>query len=220
MTGRRTRPSLHRTVRLLQAARAARSVAQGVLAVDFALYLKSLHWSGAAIGSVLAGGLIFGVVMTIAGSIASDRIGRKRFLLGYDAMFALACAAALVTTNAAILGAAAIVGAFGRGANGSAGPFATLESAWLAQGLDPGTRSRVLSHERDAGIPRHGRGRRLCHRAGTGGGHRSRRPGVSSDLRGGPLLRADLLRPDRDGRGPPCRARSARRCTRRARRAP
>ncbi|MGC1818180.1 MAG: MFS transporter [Casimicrobiaceae bacterium] len=144
MTGRR-KPQLRRTLRLLQAARVARSVAQGVLAVDFALYLKSLHWSGAAIGSVLAGGLIFGVVMTIAGAVASDRIGRKRFLLAYDAMFALACVAAMVTTNVVVLGAAAVVGAFGRGANGSAGPFATLEKAWLAQGLDPGTRSRVLS---------------------------------------------------------------------------
>lgn len=139
------RTSLRRSVRLLLAARAARSVAQGVLAVDFALYLKSLHWTGAAIGSVLAGSLVFGVVMTISGAIASDRFGRRRFLLAYDAVYALACLVALFTANAAILAGAAVVGAFGRGANGAAGPFGSIEQAWLTQGLDPATRSRVLS---------------------------------------------------------------------------
>ena len=139
------KPSLGRTVRLLLGARAARSVAQGVLAVDFALYLKSLHWTGAAIGSVLAGSLVFGVVMTISGAIASDRFGRRRFLLAYDALYALACVVALFTTNAAVLAGAAVVGAFGRGANGAAGPFSSIEQAWLTQELDPATRSRVLS---------------------------------------------------------------------------
>ncbi len=134
-----------RSVRLLLGARASRSVAQGVLAVDFALYLKSLHWTGAAIGSVLAGSMVFGVVMTISGAIASDRFGRKRFLLGYDAVYAFACLVALLTTNTAILAGAAVIGAFGRGANGAAGPFGSIEQAWLTQGLDPGTRSRVLS---------------------------------------------------------------------------
>jgi MFS family permease len=130
---------------MLLAARTARSVAQGVLAVDFALYLRSLHWSGAAIGSVLAGGLLFAVVVTISAGIASDRIGRKRFLLGYDAVYVLACVAAIATTQPTLLGAAAIIGAFGRGANGAAGPFGAIERAWLTQGLDPGTRSRVIA---------------------------------------------------------------------------
>ncbi len=144
MTGH-GRSSTRRSVRLLLAARTARSVAQGVLAVDFALYLRSLHWSGAAIGSVLAGGLLFAVAVTISAGIASDRVGRKRFLLGYDAVYVLACIAAVATTQPTILGAAAIIGAFGRGANGAAGPFGAIERAWLTQGLDPGTRSQVIA---------------------------------------------------------------------------
>ncbi len=67
--------------------------------------------------------MIFAVVLTIAASSASDRIGRKPFLIGFDLMYALACVAALLTPNAAVLVVAAIAGAFGRGANGAAGPF-------------------------------------------------------------------------------------------------
>ena len=40
---------------------------------------------------------------------------------------------------------AAVVGAFGRGANGAAGPFGSIEQAWLSQGLGPRSRSQVLS---------------------------------------------------------------------------
>jgi MFS family permease len=38
-----------------------------------------------------------------------------------------------------------MLGGFGRGANGAAGPFGPLEQAWLAQGLAPAQRARVFS---------------------------------------------------------------------------
>ncbi len=141
-----------RTQRLLLAARSARSVAQGILVVDFALYLRALHWTGASIGLVLAGGMIFAVVLTIAASSASDRIGRKPFLIGFDLMYALACVAALLTPNAAVLAVAAITGAFGRGANGAAGPFGSIERAWLAQGLDAATRAELMTRNATLGF--------------------------------------------------------------------
>jgi MFS family permease len=136
---------LPRSVRLLLAARLARSIGQGVLAVDFALYLRSLGWSGAAIGSLLAAGLAYAVVLTIAAAMPSDRFGRKKFLIGYDAMYAVACLAAIASKAPAVLVVAGIVGGFGRGANGSAGPFAAIEMAWITQGLDAPTWSRVLN---------------------------------------------------------------------------
>jgi len=44
---------LHPTTRRLLLMRTLRSVGQGVLVVDFALYLHALQWSGVAIGLVL-----------------------------------------------------------------------------------------------------------------------------------------------------------------------
>ena len=140
-----SRTSLPRNVFWLLCSRAARSVAQGVLAVDFALYLRSLQWSGSEIGSVLAMGLVFGVTLTIATSMASDRFGRKKFLLAYDTAYVIACLSAIVSTNNFVLAAAAVAGSFGRGANGSAGPFSALEKAWMTQGLNPAQWTRVLS---------------------------------------------------------------------------
>ena len=120
--------------RLLIAARWFRSIAQGVLAADFALFLRASAWDAARIGAVLAGGLAFAVVLTLLAA-ASDRWGRKRFLLGYEMLYVLSCAAASIHPAGAVLALAAIAGAFGRGANGSAGPFGSIEQAWLTQGV-------------------------------------------------------------------------------------
>jgi MFS family permease len=63
----------------------------------------------------------------------SDRFGRRQFLLAYDAAQGVAAAVAFITTAPALLAAAAIVGGFGRGGSGAAGPFSPVEQAWLAQ---------------------------------------------------------------------------------------
>ncbi|OIQ85183.1 major facilitator superfamily protein [mine drainage metagenome] len=130
----RSNRELERDQLLLLAARFFRSVAQGVLAADFALYLRASGWSGAHIGSVLAAGLALAVVLTLAAAM-SDRWGRKPFLLGYETLYVLSCAAATVDGSATVIAAAAVVGSFGRGANGSAGPFGAIENAWLTQGV-------------------------------------------------------------------------------------
>jgi MFS family permease len=137
--------ALERDRRLLIAARWFRSVAQGVLAADFALFLRASAWDGVRIGAVLAAGLVFAVLLTLLAA-ASDRWGRKRFLLGYEMLYVLSCAAASIHPAGTVLSLAAVAGAFGRGANGSAGPFGSIEQAWLTQGLR-GTEqlSRLLS---------------------------------------------------------------------------
>ena len=69
-----------RTTRLLLATRFVRSIGQGALAVDFALYLHALDWSAVAISAVLSAALITGVVLTLVAGPLSDRGGRRRFL--------------------------------------------------------------------------------------------------------------------------------------------
>jgi MFS family permease len=82
---------------------------------------------------VLALALLVGAVLTMLLGPLSDRFGRRQFLLAYDAAQGVAAAIAFVTTAPALLAAAAIIGGFGRGGNGAAGPFSPIEQAWLAQ---------------------------------------------------------------------------------------
>ena len=133
------------TVRRLIAARAARSIGQGALVAAFTLYLRELGWSAPAIGATLSAALVLGAVLTIVVGPLSDRRGRRRFLLAYEALQALAAVVAVITAWPPALIAAAIAGGFGRGANGSAGPFAPLEQAWLAHAVPAARRGVVFS---------------------------------------------------------------------------
>ncbi len=132
-------------VKLIMGARFGRSVGQGALVVGFSLYLHALNWSAAAIGAVLSAGLLLGVVLTLLIGPASDRLGRKQFLLAYEGVLILSALLALASSATWVLTLGAVLGGFGRGANGAAGPFGPLEQAWLAQDLPPAQRSRVFS---------------------------------------------------------------------------
>jgi MFS family permease len=128
----RLRLSLVRDGRLLVVVRGLRSVSQGALVVDFALYLRALHWSGAGIGAVLTASMVVGIALTALLGPLSDRVGCKRLLLGFEAGRVLAALAALSSGAPSLLVPAAFLGQYGRGGNGTAGPFAAVEQAWLA----------------------------------------------------------------------------------------
>ena len=66
--------------RRLIAARGIRGTAQGLLVVDFTLYLRALDWPAASIGALFAAGMAVSIVLTMLLGPLSDRIGRKRFL--------------------------------------------------------------------------------------------------------------------------------------------
>ncbi|MGH7160885.1 MAG: MFS transporter [Acetobacteraceae bacterium] len=130
---RRLSPNARRLI----ACRAARSVGQGALVVDFALYLHALGWSAFEMGLVYMAGLLVGAGFTILAGPLSDRIGRRPFLIGYSLVQLLAGVAALASGRPEWLVPAAVAGAFGRGANGAAGPFGPVEQAWLSADLQP-----------------------------------------------------------------------------------
>lgn len=137
--------SLPPTVRLLIASRLARSIGQGALVVDFALYLHALNWSAVEIGGVFMSSLVFGAALTLLLGPLSDRLGRRRFLIGYECSQITVALIALFTAQPAWLAAAAIVGGFGRGANGSPGPFAPVEQSWLMRGIERQRSGMVFS---------------------------------------------------------------------------
>ena len=123
------------TARMLITCRAVRSVGQGALVVDFALYLHALGWTALQMGVLYAAGLLSGAALTLVSGPLSDRGGRKPFLVGYSLLQALAALAALWSGRPEWLIPAAVAGAYGRGANGAAGPFGPVEQAWLSADL-------------------------------------------------------------------------------------
>lgn len=116
-----------------------------MLVTVFALYLHALGWSAVAIGGVFMAGLLTSSLLTLLLGPLSDRLGRRRFLLGYEVSQMLAALAALLTANGAVLAVATVVGGFGRGAHGSPGPFAPVEQAWLAGEVESARRGAVFS---------------------------------------------------------------------------
>ncbi len=123
------------TARRLIICRAARSIGQGALSADFAFYLAALHWTTVQMGGVYMGGLLLGACITLFSGPLSDTFGRKPFLIGYGVAQVAAALVALLTARPLWLIAVSVIGAYGRGANGAAGPFGPVEQAWLSDGL-------------------------------------------------------------------------------------
>ncbi len=137
--------SLRPTTRRLLLMRALRSIGQGALVVDFALYLNALHWSGFAIGLVLSSSGLFGAGLSLLVGLSSDWLRRRPFLLFYEVISLLSGIAVLLSEHPLIITLAAIAGGFGRGATGAAGPFSPAEQAWLAEAVSPDRRGWVYS---------------------------------------------------------------------------
>ncbi|MCL4485662.1 MAG: MFS transporter [Nitrospirae bacterium] len=136
-------------VPLLIAARTARSIGQGALSANFILELKRLGWSAPSIGFLLSGGILFSILATLVIGPASDRLGRKRFLLGYESLQLFCAAAGFMTEEGTpsddVMGVIAIVGGFGQTTGGGAGPFSPVEQSWLARLLPVRERGAIFS---------------------------------------------------------------------------
>lgn len=131
--------------------RTARSLGQGALVVDLALYLKALGWSGLAIGGTLAGTGLMAATLSMAVGVASDRSQRRGFLIAAEALTIACACAALATSNPWVLVPAIMFAGFGRGANGAASFFGPAEQAWLATVVHAPERGYVYSLNLAAG---------------------------------------------------------------------
>lgn len=131
--------------RRLMMTRFWRSISQGMLVVDLALFLHAVGWSGASIGFVLSAAGLTGAGLSLLVGLTSDRMGRKPFLLVYEFVSGCCSTVAAWTSNPVLLSVAIVLAGFGRGANGAAGPFSPVEQAWLAEGVAPEDRGAVYS---------------------------------------------------------------------------
>lgn len=136
---------LQSATRKLLVARFLRSIGQGGLFVGFALYLDRLGWRSDRIGLLLGLGALGAAVLSLAVGVVSDRWGRRRFLLIYQTTLIAVSVLMVFTASPAAIVVATMVGGFGRGQAGAAGPFAPAEGAWLAEAISPKDRGAVFS---------------------------------------------------------------------------
>ncbi len=136
---------MHHVTRRLLWARGLRSVGQGALVVAFVLYLKDLNWTAAAIGLLLMVGTLAGAALSLLVGPISDRYGRRRFLLVYQAALVVGTGALMADRAGWLLVVTSALLGYGRGLNGAAGPFAPAEQAWLAQAVPRAARAQVFS---------------------------------------------------------------------------
>jgi MFS family permease len=132
--------------------RAIRSIAQGALAADFALYTRALGWPPAFLGATIGAGLLLAAVLTALVGPLSDRFGRRGFLLGYEGIEIAAAVLALFTAARWPLAALAALAGWGRGANGAPALFGAVEQAWLSHLVERRALGRVFSYMTAAGF--------------------------------------------------------------------
>lgn len=124
---------------------ALRSIGQGMLVVNLALYLHALGWSTAAIGSVLATGGLLSVGLSPVIGIYSDRLGRKPFILFYEFLTAGCAVVGVFSTDFLLLFLAITFSGFGKADAGSPSPCVPAEQAWLATFISTENRGKVYS---------------------------------------------------------------------------
>ncbi|MGG1398201.1 MFS transporter [Bacillus salipaludis] len=136
---------IHPSARKLMLVNALRSIGQGMMVVELALYLDALGWGTAAIGSVLAAGGLLGVGLAPVIGIYSDRWGRKPFILVSELVTAGCALIGVLSTNTILLFMAITFSGFGKADAGSPSPCAPAEQAWLAAFIPKTERGRLYS---------------------------------------------------------------------------
>ena len=127
--------------------RGLRSFVQGYILIVFAIYLAQIGFSPLLVGLTLGIGSAASALLTLAVGIASDRYGRKPFLLAYSVLLAFSGIIFSITSVPLVLIVVSALGGLGRGggAGGQAGPFAPAEVALLSEKTTLGNRNIVFS---------------------------------------------------------------------------
>ncbi|MGB9743965.1 MAG: MFS transporter [Desulfurella sp.] len=136
---------MNKSTKYLLSIRFLRSIGQGLLIVDFALYLKALGYSATTIGLVYTFVSLFGAFGSLFVGFVSDKTKRKPFLIIYTLLLMFASLGMFFASNIYVIAIFSAIGSFGLGANGAAGPFSPAEQALLAEKIQPNMRGMVFS---------------------------------------------------------------------------
>ncbi len=137
-----------RTMGIVFAARLCMSAARTIASVVTALYLVAAGFSAVEIGLLFLCVSLATAGMSACVGMASDRIGRKPFMVVVPLLAAGAAAVYAITPSHAPLFIAAAIGSFGRGAGaggGNAGPYQPAESALVAEAVPVAARASAFS---------------------------------------------------------------------------
>ena len=140
-------------LRRLVVVRALRSLVQGYVMVVFSIYLSQVGFPAWLIGLTLTIGGIASAFLTLLTGVASDRLGRRPFLIAYGFLLLLSGLVFSWVTLPWVLIATSALGGLGRGGGGGgqAGPFAPAEQAMIAEKAVGDTRTRVFAVNSVAG---------------------------------------------------------------------
>jgi MFS family permease len=126
--------------RLLYATAFVRALATGMIGVLLGFYLAALALDPRTIGAVVAAGLAGAMAGTALVTVAADRFGARRSLVGLALLSALGGAALALTAHPAALGAAAFLGMV-NGMGRDRGAALALELAALPATVPDGRRT-------------------------------------------------------------------------------
>ncbi|HZD11990.1 MAG TPA: MFS transporter, partial [Candidatus Binatus sp.] len=130
--------------RIILLEKAVRTVPYGFLLVLFPIYLAQLNFNGFEIGVVLTLTVSTSAFYTFTASLVADRLGRRRILIIFALMDALAGAILFLSAAWWAPVAAGIIGNMSVGA-GETGPYLSLEQAILPETADLKRRTLTFS---------------------------------------------------------------------------
>jgi len=133
-----------RNRRSLYASAFLRSLATGLLGVELGLYLSQLELGAAAIGAVIAAGLLGAAFAALVVTMFGDRLGRRATLATLCVLGAGGAAAAAVGSEAVPMGAAAFAGML-NGMGRDRGASLILEQAILPDTTTAARRTSAIA---------------------------------------------------------------------------
>lgn len=140
-------PEARRTFGLVWSARVVMSAGRALAAVVVPLYLAQAGFSGLRLGVLfLTVGLASAVLSSLTG-LASDRLGRRAFMVGFPLLTGAAALAYAFSSRLPVLFIAAALGSFGRGSGaggGTIGPYQPVESALVSEVTPAAYRNRAF----------------------------------------------------------------------------
>jgi MFS family permease len=140
------------SARSLIAARCLRSIAQGILLVDFTLYLRALGWTAVQLGALFTAGIFFQILLILLTGPLVDRLGPRPVLLSIGFLQGVVSLGPWVSQSNSVLWGAALFCGFGIGAGAASGPFSPVELAWLGRLVRPVERGKLYSFSNSAGF--------------------------------------------------------------------
>lgn len=134
------RPLISRDGRLLLVARVLRTFGYGYLAVVLGLYLAQLGLDEIWIGVVLTGAILGSAAMTVAWSLAADRIGRRRTVMVMAGLMVVGGLVFAVSSSPWLLLLGAFTGTISA-TSSEVGVFNTVDQAILPETVAPERRT-------------------------------------------------------------------------------